>query len=81
VRHFVESFTEYLESNVDHSRDRENDTVPPFEGFLEMRRPNVGGRSLFFIGELGLNIPDEAYYHPVIREMQNHAIDLLGSTM
>ena len=78
VRHFVESFTEYLESNIDHCRDRENDTVPPFEGFFEMGRDNVGGRSIFFVGELGLNIPDEAYYHPVVREMQNHAIDMIG---
>jgi len=78
ARHFVESFTEYLESNVDHARDRENDTVATFEEFLETRRPNVGGRSIFFLGELGLNISDEAYYHPVIREMQNYAIDLIG---
>ena len=77
-RHFVESYTEYLESNVVHSRDRENDTVPPFEGFLDYRRNNVGGRSLFFIGEMGLNLPDEVYYHPVISKMRDYTIDLLG---
>jgi len=77
ARHFVESFTEYLETNVDHAQDRENDIVPPLEGYLEMRRPNVGGRSLFFIGEMGFNIPDEAYYHSVIRELQDLTADLL----
>jgi hypothetical protein len=67
-----------LGTNIDHSRDRENDTVPPFEEYLEIRRNNAGGRSLFFGGEMGLNIPDEVYYHSVIREMQNHAIDLIS---
>ena len=78
ARHFVESFTEYLESNVDHARDRDNDTVAPFEGFLEMRRTNTTGRSMFFLGEMGLNIPDEAYYHPVVRELQNCTSDMIG---
>lgn len=77
ARHFFEAFTKYLETNVDHAQDRENDIVTPLEGYLEMRRPNIGGRSLFFVGEIGLNIPDEAYYHPVIKEMQGHILDLI----
>ena len=78
ARHFVESFTEYLESNVVHSRDRTNNVISPFEGFIEYRRPNTSAKSMFFMGELGLNIPDEAYYHPIIREIQNCAIDLIA---
>ena len=78
LRHFVESYTEYLESNVVHSRDRENGIISPFEGLIDYRRHNVGDRSLFFFGESGPNLPDGAYYHPVIREMRNYAIDLLG---
>ena len=78
TRHFLESFAEYLESNVDQARDRDNDTIAPFEGFLEMRRTNTVGRAMFFIGEQWLNVPDEAYYHPVIRELQNYACDMAG---
>ena len=78
ARHFVRSFAKYLESNVVHSQDRENDAISPFEGFLDYRRPNTGNTSIFFPGELGLNIPDEAYYHPIVREMQNCAIDLIA---
>ena len=78
TRQFVKSFAEYLESNIVHSRDRENDIVSPSEGFLDYRRPNTGGRAMFFFGELGLNLPDEVYYHPVIRELQNCAIDVIG---
>jgi hypothetical protein len=59
------------------AEERENDTVPPLEGYLEMRRNNIGGRSIFFVGGMGLHIPDEAYYHPVIREMQNCVLDLI----
>ena len=41
-----------------------------------MRRFNVGNRAMFF-GEMGLNIPDEAFYHPVIKEMQGLTCDLV----
>ena len=78
TRHYVISFAEYLESNIVHSRDRENDIISPWEGFLDYRRPNTSGRSMFFFGELGLDIPDEVYYHPVIRELQNCAIDVIA---
>ena len=76
-RHFVESFTEYLESNVDHCRDRDDGIISSFEEYLETRRHNIGGRSIFFLGELGLNIPDEAYYHPAVRELQDLTSDLI----
>ena len=42
-----------------------------------MCRPNIGGIGLFFVSEIGLNIPDEAYDHPVIKEMQEHVLDLV----
>jgi len=36
-----------------------------------------GGRSNLIVGEMRLNIPDEAYYHPVIIEIQNLPFDLI----
>ena len=46
--------------------------------FLNYRKHNVGGRTLRFVGELESNIPDEACHHPVIRIMQNYAVDMIG---
>jgi len=56
VRYFVESFTEYWESNMDHCRDHDETTRMALfhhsKNILGTRRHNIGGRSILFMGEL-----------------------------
>ena len=47
------------------------------ESYLNIRRLDVGVRQTFMPGELHLSLPDEAYYHPVIKELENLVVDLV----
>lgn len=77
-KHFIQTFVQYLESVVDEAKDRVNDGVDlnTVEEYLSKRRLSGGGGPSFVALELHLDLPDEAFYHPAIREMQ-----LLGADM
>jgi hypothetical protein len=78
LEHFKESFAEYLEANVVHAQHRDRDIVQTVEEYLgPIRRNDVGARSIFFSGEIALNVPDEAYYHPIIKELQDLSLDMV----
>ena len=47
------------------------------ESYLETRRENIGARPSFAMGELQLSIPDEAFYHPVMKELEYLCADLM----
>ena len=64
--------------NVTHARERGNDNLfPNVEDYLTLRRADGGTLALFFTFELVLNIPDEVYEHPIMKELQNVALDLV----
>nr|AQH32583.1 terpenoid synthase [Polyporus brumalis] len=77
AKHFVETLKAYLNSVIVQAEDRDNDTIRTIDSYLEIRRENVGVRSAYMPGELHLSIPDEAFYHPVIKELEYLAIDLI----
>ena len=70
AKHFVESFTDYLHSIITEADDRDNNTHHTIETYLETRRENIGARPAFVPGELHLAIPDDAFYHPVVKELE-----------
>jgi hypothetical protein len=76
-RHFVEAFTAFLNSLVDQAEDRDNDTIRTVDEYLKTRRENIGARPSYAPAELGLDLPDEAFYHPVIVELSYHIADLI----
>lgn len=73
----MESFTDYLNSNIVQAEDRDTDTFRTIESYLETRRENIGARPSFAMGELQLSIPDEAFYHPVMKELEYLCADLM----
>ncbi|CCM04071.1 uncharacterized protein FIBRA_06230 [Fibroporia radiculosa] len=76
-RHFLESFTAYLESVVAQAVDRDNDTVRTIESYMETRRENIGSRPSFVLLELSMNLPDNVFYDPAIVELSTCITDLL----
>ena len=66
----VESFTDYLQSVIAQAEDRDNNTIRTIDSYLENRRQNIGARPSYVPGELHLSLPDEAFYHPVIKELE-----------
>ncbi|KAF9806349.1 hypothetical protein IEO21_08705 [Rhodonia placenta] len=65
-KHFIEAFTDYLNSVVEQAADRDNNHIRTVDSYLKTRRENIGARPSYFPAELGLNLPDEAFYHPDI---------------
>ncbi|KAJ7137766.1 terpenoid synthase [Mycena epipterygia] len=77
AKHFVEAFTDYLESVVAQAENRDSDTVLTVDSYLKTRRENIGVRPSYPIGELHLDLPDEAFYHPVIKELEYEIAELI----
>ena len=73
----MDVFIDYLEAIVAQAEDRGNCTKPSVREYLARRREDVGGRPAFVLGVLHLSIPDEAFNHPVIKELENAILDLI----
>ncbi|CCM04069.1 uncharacterized protein FIBRA_06228 [Fibroporia radiculosa] len=76
-RHFIESFTAYLESVVSQAADRDSGVIRDVDSYLANRRENIGARPSYVPLELGIELPDEVFYHPVIVELSIHIADLI----
>ncbi len=57
--------------------DRDNNRIRTVDEYLQARRENIGARFAFDLGGLNLSIPDHAFYHPMIRELEYMIADLL----
>lgn len=77
AKHMVEAFTDYLLSVIEQAEDRDNDTIRTIDTYLQNRRQNIGARPSYVPGELHLSIPDEAFYHPVLKELEYLIADLI----
>jgi Delta6-protoilludene synthase len=51
--------------------------VCTIEEYMRTRRENIGARPSFVLGELHLSIPDYAFRHPVIKELEYLIADLI----
>lgn len=77
LRHLVEAFVDYAETVVTQAEDRDKDTYRTVEAYIQHRRENTGARPTYALSELHLNIPDYAFYHPVVQELTYHITDLV----
>ena len=73
----MDVFIDYLKAMVAQAEDRGNRTEPSVREYLARRRESMGGRPAFVLGVLHLSIPDEAFNHPVIKELENAILDLI----
>lgn len=76
-RHFIESFTAYLDSVVQQAGYRDDNTSITIEAYLKNRRENIGARPSYVPMETDLELPDEVFYHPVIVELSVYIADLI----
>ncbi|KIY52825.1 terpenoid synthase [Fistulina hepatica ATCC 64428] len=70
AKHFVETFTDSLELVVTQAADRDNDKIETMDEYLKNRCENIGAQPSYVPGELHLDLPDEAFYHPIIKELE-----------
>lgn len=75
--HFVETFTAYLRAVAVEALDREQGHRRSIDDYLELRRLTIGAKPCFTICEMGMDLPDEVFNHPVIVELAGYSIDLI----
>ncbi len=68
---------DYLRGVTQQAEDRDEGAIRDVGPYMEIRRRDSAVGVSFFPGELHLSIPDEAYYHPVMKELRDGSIDLV----
>jgi len=76
-RRFLDSFTKYLRAVVVEALDREQGHCRSMDDYLKLRRYTIGAEPSFLLHEMGMDLPDEVFYHPVIMELAENIIDLV----
>ncbi|KAG1889676.1 terpenoid synthase [Suillus fuscotomentosus] len=76
-RHFLETFGEYINSVVVEALDREQSRRRSLDDYLKLRRKTVGVKPSFSIFEMGIDLPDEVFYHPVIMNLADCITELI----
>ena len=70
MKHFLEAMEDYLHAVGQQAEDRDKLVIRDVDSYLEARRKDSAVLACFMPGELHLSIPDEAFYHPVVKELQ-----------
>ncbi|KAG1747555.1 isoprenoid synthase domain-containing protein [Suillus lakei] len=76
-RRFLETFTAYLHAVVAEALDREQDHRRSIDDYLKLRRGTIGAKPCFPIFEMGMDIPDEVFYDPVVVELAECSTELI----
>ena len=76
-KHFEEAFIDYLNSVYDQALDRDTNSFRTVESYFKTRRENIGARPSYMPAVLGIDIPDEAFYHPTVVELGYLIADLI----
>lgn len=80
VQHrFKETLAQFFESVNLQARDRDANTIPDLESFIDIRRDTSGCKSVFDLVEYAMDIelPDEVLDHPVIAALKQGSNDLV----
>ncbi|KAF7339113.1 Terpene cyclase [Mycena venus] len=77
AKHFVESFTDYLESVAEQAKERESDTPLTLDDYVAMRKRNIGASPSLMPAELQLNLSDDVFYHHTVQRLRECAAELI----
>ncbi|KAG1793408.1 terpenoid synthase [Suillus plorans] len=67
-RHFLETFDEYFNSVVVEALDREQGRRHSLDDYIKLQCATV---------EMGMDLPDEVFYHPIIMDLTNYITELI----
>lgn len=78
IEHFIEEWDIYTAAVVREADDRTKGIYRTFEEYLAIRRYSSGCLPSFALCEFGLDLPEEAYHHPIMDELREQATDLIA---
>jgi Delta6-protoilludene synthase len=67
----------YAESVAQQAEDRSKACIHDLETYFPLRRHTSGAPSTIALYEMDMDIPDEIREHPILREMETIAVDLI----
>ncbi|THH27301.1 hypothetical protein EUX98_g6890 [Antrodiella citrinella] len=76
-KHMLSTLADFLESLVEQAADRDEDRYRTVEEYLRRRRQNVGTKPSCVPLELGLNLADEVFHHPVLVELTDYIVEII----
>ncbi|GJJ15045.1 hypothetical protein Clacol_009320 [Clathrus columnatus] len=71
------SLEEYIEAVCVEASDREELAIRGIQEYLQIRRGSAATRSIFLIGSLHVEIPDEVMEHPKVESLTVKCMDLV----
>jgi hypothetical protein len=77
AKQFIESLGSFMKTFVTEAEERDKGKTRSIEDYFPIRRVAIAAVASSLGGDLHLNIPDEAFYHPTIKEMQDHTADMM----
>ena len=67
----------YVNSVVQEAEDRMLNQVRPVEDYFRLRRDTAATPTTIGLQEIGLDLPNEVYFHPVLASLTQDAEDML----
>ncbi|KAH9940670.1 terpenoid synthase [Amylocystis lapponica] len=75
--HFLKTFEDYLYSVVDQAADRDQGYIRGIDEYFALRRRTTGLLSSLTMQELGMDLTDEVWGHPLINELHRVVGDII----
>ncbi|KAG1874838.1 isoprenoid synthase domain-containing protein [Suillus subluteus] len=76
-RHFVYSYTAYLRAVVVEALDRDEARCRSIGDYIKLRRDTCAAKPAIALYEMGMDLPDEVLYHPVVVELTECITELM----
>ncbi|KAG1830313.1 hypothetical protein EV424DRAFT_1470338 [Suillus variegatus] len=73
-RHFLETFGAHLRAVVVEARDREQGHRHSIHDYLKLWCNTIGVTPCLLIYKMGMDLPDEVFYHPVVETHASHCV-------
>lgn len=77
-KQFEKAFTDFLDSVYDQAVGRDTNRLHTVDSYLKARRDNIGAYAAYMPAILGIEIADEAFYHPTVVYLADLVGDLLS---
>ncbi|KAF8638389.1 hypothetical protein AX17_002250 [Amanita inopinata Kibby_2008] len=77
-KHFIESFSDYLDTLVIQAADRDENVIRSIDEYMRIRSENIGLRPSCMPAETYLDLPDDVFYHPVMKELYYITAELIA---
>ncbi|KAG1722252.1 terpenoid synthase [Suillus lakei] len=76
-RHFLDSYTAYLRAVIVEALDRDEAHYRSIDDYIKLRRDTCATKPAIAVYEMGMDLPDEVFYHPVIVELAECIAELM----